>query len=255
MRDPLKIGILTAACVGLLALPLAKNLSAGDAPKGQKIEGKLAEGDDPDKITQGPSKKHTIQLKMGKLYSLILKSEDFDCFLRLEDSEGNQVAFDDDSAGNLDSLIRYVPKKDGAFNLIASSLDKKPGSYLLLIQESEAPKLAAAKAVPKDGLKLEDKLTAEDPGDLILRKSPSKRLAVKLQGAQPYRIDMDSDDFDCVLRLEDENGKQVGLNDDRAENNLNSTIIYTPAADGTYVIIATNLDGKRGAFTLRVAPN
>jgi hypothetical protein len=56
-----------------------------------------------------------------------------------------------------------------------------------------------------------------------------------------------------VLILEDAKGKKVAANDDVEPGNLNSRIVYTPTVDGAYRIVATCLDAKNGAFTLKVA--
>src|SRR5437773_428459 len=68
----------------------------------------------------------------------------------------------------------------------------------------------------KDGLilKVEGKLTPDDPKDAVRKNSHHKVHTVKLQKDVVYRMDLISTQFDAYLRLEDAAGKQLEENDD-----------------------------------------
>lgn len=106
------------------------------------------------------------------------------------------------------------------------------------------------------GLKVEGKLTDEDPKDKFLKKfgktSPFKVHEFKMKAKSVYVIDLSSKDFDSVLRIEDSKEKNLAVNDDFNPPNLDSRLVFKAPKDDTYRIIATNLDGKEGSYLLTV---
>ncbi len=59
--------------------------------------------------TNSYARTYPVALKAGIGYTIDLVSEDFDTYLRLEDSSGTQVAFNDDGGGGLNARIVYTP--------------------------------------------------------------------------------------------------------------------------------------------------
>mgnify|MGYP001571148621 CR=1 FL=1 len=112
--------VIAWALVLLAPLPAAL---AQDAKKevGQdlKVTGTLAADDPRDKKTNNPHKVHEHKMKAGSTYLIDLKSRQFDCFLRLENSSGQQLAEDDDSGGGLDSRIVHKATKNDTYRIIA----------------------------------------------------------------------------------------------------------------------------------------
>jgi thiol-disulfide isomerase/thioredoxin len=102
-----------------------------------------------------------------------------------------------------------------------------------------------------DELKIEGKLTADDPRDKVVKMSPHKVHEFKMKAGTTYVIEMKSKEFDPFLRLEDSKGKQLEINDDVSPTDLNSRIIHKAAMDDTYRIIATAFKGT-GGYTLTV---
>src|SRR5262249_25659593 len=104
---------------------------------GLKIEGKLVKGGaiDDGRGTKGaPRRGQPRRRKAGKKYTIDLISDDFDAFLRLLDPAGKEVAFDDDSGGDLHARIVYECKEDGVFRIIMTSLDRAPGRFNLKVR-------------------------------------------------------------------------------------------------------------------------
>jgi hypothetical protein len=71
--------------------------------------------------------------------------KELDPFLRLEDSNGKQIADDDDGGGNLNARIVYWPEKAGEYRIVATTFEaNQVGSYTLIVREAE-PKFLAGK--------------------------------------------------------------------------------------------------------------
>ncbi len=88
----------------------------------------------------------------------------------------------------------------------------------------------------------------------LTAKEVQKIHEMKLTAGKRYVIDLESKAFDTFLRLEDAQGKKLAENDDIVEGvNLNSRIVFTPAKDGVYRLVATAFRGQgRGPYTLTV---
>lgn len=183
--------------------------------------------------------------------------------MRVEDSAGKQLAFNDDGGEGLNSRLRFTPPKDGNYQIIATTFGGGAGAYTLKVRSTAVvDKKAAALPPAADGkvhtvgagLKIEAQIAGNDPKDRVRRQSNAKVYEVKMKAGKTYTIDMESgdEDLDPYLRLEDKAGKQLASDDDGG-NNLNARIVHRAEADGTYRIIATTFDGgDTGPFVLRV---
>ncbi len=100
---------------------------------------------------QGPQERcfrkvRTLKLIAGATYTIDLESTDFDCYLRLEDPSGKQVAEDDDSGGRLNSRIVYTPETDGIYRIIITTCDPdQTGSYRLSVYQKDSKKERASR--------------------------------------------------------------------------------------------------------------
>jgi hypothetical protein len=71
-----------------------------------------------------------------RTYVIELESAAFDAFLRLEDATGKLLAENDDSPCNQNSRLDFVPKTDGSYRIVATSLQEAgTGPYALRIPE------------------------------------------------------------------------------------------------------------------------
>jgi len=74
------------------------------------------------KMKDSYCKVYTVKMTKGKAYKIDLNSPDFDTFLRLENSKGKEVAFNDDiSQDDLNSRLIYVAPESGEFKIIATT--------------------------------------------------------------------------------------------------------------------------------------
>jgi hypothetical protein len=217
---------------------------------GLKITGKVSEDDGKVGVKVGDqeipllAKTYRVKLSAGKSYTITLKTDanDFDPFLVVQDKDGKQLAFDDDSGGRLNSKLVFQPTKDDTYKIYAASLGNRPGAYLL--------EITAAKGQPPQ--------KARDVGKGLTIKGTINEAArtitypVNFEEGKTYRIHLASDDFDAFLILQDPNGKRLAADDDSG-GGLNSLINHRAATTGTYRIIASPLGGRgNGDFTLTV---
>jgi Zn-dependent metalloprotease len=73
----------------------------------------------------------------GQQVAITLNSSAFDCYLRLYNPSGTQVAFDDDSNGGTNSRIGYTLAATGTYKIVATSYDPgSTGSYTVTFSAS-----------------------------------------------------------------------------------------------------------------------
>jgi hypothetical protein len=76
------------------------------------------------------SKTYVIRFEAGKSYVFDLRSGEFDAYLRILDPKDQQVAYNDDWGGTLNSHIEYTAPTTGLYKVIASSLNgQSTGNY------------------------------------------------------------------------------------------------------------------------------
>jgi len=100
----------------------------------------------------------------------------------------------------------------------------------------------------------EDKLTPNDPLDLVKKSSYSKSVALYFVAGRHYTIDMISDVFDSYLRIEHRNKKGVSIvENDNGGGGLNARVMFVPEESAVYHLIATSVaPGSLGEFKLKI---
>lgn len=126
----------------LLAAELDKQAVAGKDKMIFESKGLIAADDGKVKTPNGSllAKRFEVFLQAGKMYRLTMDSQDVDSFLVLQDKTGKELASDDDSGGNLNSMIVYSPSSDGSYTVVAAALQnqketKDTGTFVLRIME------------------------------------------------------------------------------------------------------------------------
>ena len=77
----------------------------------------------------------STHLAADQTYVIDLISKEFDAYLVLQDANALTLAQDDDGGGNLNSRIRYQPKTDGRFRLVATTFNGQLGAFTLRVTE------------------------------------------------------------------------------------------------------------------------
>jgi hypothetical protein len=229
----------------------ARSVSRG--PPVVDVSGRLLPEDPRDRVRkQSPRKTYRLRMDAGMTYVIDLQSADFDAFLRLEDASGNQVAEDDDGGGGRNARIRYSPTRAGEYRIIATTYSGGSGVYNLHVEKIAGPRPAERPLPTNNILNIAERLSETDPHDRVRTDSFARAYKVQLKAGVTYTIDLISSDFDTYLRLENDAGVQVAVDDDGGDG-LNARIVYTPTRSGTYRILATSYKRATGRFTLTVS--
>ncbi|MCL4250646.1 MAG: pre-peptidase C-terminal domain-containing protein [Anaerolineae bacterium] len=224
--------IVVLLLIALLALPLLA-FAQDEIAFGETVEGNLT-ADEPTAI-------YTFTAEQDQSVTIRLVSSDFDCFLTLQNADGDVLATDDDSAGNLDSQITFRIPDAGEYTILAQSYASsqgtgvEPGAFTLALQSSSFEYGMTVNGDLTEAETFDDYSFQGDAGDTIL-------------------ITMIGDDgLDTYLTLYQGVDKSVSLltNDDGA-GGLNSLIgPYTLPADGVYTVEATSFSRTAaGTYTL-----
>ena len=111
------------------------------APRGLKLAATLTAFDPLDMInyrgTKFRCKVFRIKMKGSQKYVIDLTSKQFDPLLRIEDARGKQLAFDDDSGGNLQARLNFTPPADGVFRVIATHFNGGFGMFELAVRPEQ----------------------------------------------------------------------------------------------------------------------
>ncbi len=174
-----------------------------------------------------------LPMKRDKAYLVSLHSSNFDTFLFVKDTQHKTLAFNDDYGHTTTrSRVLFYPPADGTYLVGVSSYGpEETGRFSLTVQESTAV----------------DQLTTADRLDRFCLGAHAKVHPVQLAAFRSYTIQLESDDFDPYLRVEDEYGNTIALNDDEDESQgrLNSMLSLRTYSNGTYYIVATTYQKAR----------
>src|SRR5262249_5484589 len=150
-------------------------IDAPTAAKAAEIAGQLDANDPRDPIfNNSRAKFYEVELAEGMLYQIDLASNDFDAFLRIFDKNGTQLAFDDDSGGDLNARLYSIAPAKATYRISATSLDGKTGNYNFTIAHKSKATKADLKAVLEVGkgiLAVGGELTAKDGKDRVQANS------------------------------------------------------------------------------------
>lgn len=215
-----------------------------DAPP---ISGQFADGDN---VLPGDGSLfdvYSFSGRAGQAVTIAMDSVDVDAYLILLDSQGNEVAFDDDGGGNLNARIDTVLPGSDDYLILANTYQAREfGAYRLQVNSG-----ASGSA---NGIILATQGRLES-GDSVLRDDQSLFDEYRFNGrsGQQVEILLTSSDFDTYLILAGPNGDSIEQNDDRSEGNTNSRIQITLPQTGSYSVLVNSYDATgRGAYELRV---
>ena len=186
-----------------------------------------------------------VELVAGQTYDIRLdyagSDGTIDTMLRIYDSAGEQVAYNDDidvDAVEYSSMVEFSPETGGVYYIsaaqIVASLIAYPGSYRITVSDDEDNHSGTPWAVSVGGRfngSLDDKF---DEDWIRVELVEGTSYGITLSGIGPD-VGMDT-----VLRIYDSAGEQVAFNDDAdsAAGRVNSVVTFAPAATGVYYISA-----------------
>ncbi|MCB9957059.1 MAG: PPC domain-containing protein [Rhodospirillaceae bacterium] len=203
---------------------------------------------------------YEIRLDAGHTYAIDMAGAPTDQgslsdpLLRLRDSQGNEVAVDDDSGTGFNARIIYTPVATGLFTIAASSYGSATGSYSLRVEETtEYADDYAGHAGTRGVVMVGQPMTGA-----IEYGADADWFAVQLNGGQTYVINLEGSPSgrgtlsDPLLTVHAEDGLEVGANDDFG-GTLNSQVTLTAPSTGRYFISAQSYGYSTGTYTVSVA--
>ncbi len=179
---------------------------------------------------------YTFEGESGQTLSITARSEEFDTYLRVSDSSGVELAYDDDSGGNLDSRINLfrVPSND-TYTITVESYDGAYGDFTLELGESTVRNIEYTQTI-------DETLESGEVATYRFGGNAGENVVINLNG-----------DFDTYLSLADSNGVTLIENDDAGSSNNSLIGPYALPADGTYFIYVRSYDNTTGGrYTLRM---
>lgn len=199
-------------------------------------------------LTQSESaRNYLFTAEEGKTVLITLVSEDFDTFLVLKDSDGNELTTDDDSGpGALDSRIGpFVVPEDGEYIISVESYSHhfdsvgatETGSYTLTLTEAISRRIEYT----------------QDVSDELTTVSSEAFYIFRGRQGDLITITMTSQDFNARVRLLHQE-TLLAASDNFATGTDSAIITGTMLPeDGEYMVAAGSVyTGETGAFTLEV---
>lgn len=89
---------------------------------------------------------HTFEGEAGQVVTIILESDDFDPVLSLQTATGEEIAFNDDFGGSLNSRIVTEIPADGTYRVVARSYAGNGGDFNLVVRLATDYEIALAEA-------------------------------------------------------------------------------------------------------------
>lgn len=193
-----------------------------------------------------------VDLVEGRPYRFNLEGVDpealGDPVLTLFDSEGRQLASDDDGGRGANAYLTYASTVGGTFFAAVSSFEQGgAGRYLLRVTDTDVPGSASTDEI-LDASSDERLSRIDMPGDL-------DNFAVELEAGVSYSLDVsgagDAPLADPFMAVLDGDGKRVVFDDDSG-GGLDARLRFTPDKQGIYFIQASGLGGSTGWYRISV---
>ena len=140
----LKAGlIIGGVVVGLLVVGLGLFLILDNTGGGNAVaaglgtfNNTLRHNDPRDPVRGFPCNFHQVNFVAGRTYTIDMMSQQMDCFLRLENGQGLQIAANDDGGIGLNSRIIFRAQQSGPFRIICTTCAGGVGNYTLIVREN-----------------------------------------------------------------------------------------------------------------------
>jgi hypothetical protein len=246
-----------------LALFVAAGPAVAQEPQplavGASVEGEISEADarDPDGFYRYDA--YAIEARTGQRFEAVMRSEAFDAALEVQGPRGGDepLAFDDDGLGEgTDSRLRFTAGEAGTYVLRARTLaEPGAGAYSLVLTERPPAPRAPRPAGIRLGQTVDGALRRGDPetDDGL----PYDAWSFRAREGERFAVALDSESFDPVVRVGRMDGPafvELAMNDDGADAGLNSRLVFTAPASGTYVIRATPFgEDSEGDYSLTLS--
>ncbi|MBD2551530.1 pre-peptidase C-terminal domain-containing protein [Microcystis elabens FACHB-917] len=169
--------------------------------------------------------------------------------LFLRDESGTELAFNDDANFGLNSEIVFTPATNGIYFLDAGSFDDSLGSYVLTAENITDDDFA-------DTITTTGEISVGGSSTGVVGSTGDRDwFRIVLNAGGTYRFNLDGITLtDPTLFLRDASGAELAFNDDTFNDDvffsLNSEIIFTATATGTYFLDAGPFGEDLGSYVL-----
>lgn len=267
IRSPRFLGVgraadapVTGSTREALELPHPLGTTRIDTPLNNVLVEHLRPSSDNDYVIHAQLSKHhqaqlyTFQGVLGQQLSITMRSEDFDAFLIILDSQGNVIAVNDDHNNpemlySLDATLTLNLPRTGLYFLLASSfhyidtilnddsIDTLNYHILMTtLQDGEA----TSAILPQNSL-----ARALQSGDFLRKEHPTGKsvsyFSFDAAVGDTIHLRLHSEDFDTLLQLYAPSGQRVAVSDDAVGQGTNSSIRYTIPVAGRYLVLASDV--------------
>jgi hypothetical protein len=245
-----RYGTVQGVSSGGYGLLLVQGLPEPPPPDGELSYGDTVEGEINDQNYQD---RWVFQGAFGDLVTIRMERVDgeLDSFLILLGPDNTEVAYDDDSGGDLNARIRgFMLPSSGSYTIVASRLGERSGTgagrYTLTLAE-EGPEDTTPNGSLQYGGGVSGAITDDNYSDYwAFQGTAGDLVAIAMQaeiedGGDPYCCMT----LDSYLRLLGPDGEEIAADDDTG-GNLNSLILAALPETGTYTIGAQRLGGLSG---------
>ncbi|HEV7228990.1 PPC domain-containing protein [Brevundimonas sp.] len=244
---------------GVYALDLseaAPERAAESLAFGVRVEGVIDDADPTDDEGRGYDS-FVFSGVEGQRVQAVLRSGDFDAFLRVGAAEGefSDLASDDDGLGEgTDSRLNFTLPADGDYVLRVSPLAPDTDGLYALELIDRGPKPAPGSLMV--GARVRGTLTEAD--EAAADGSWFDAYEIEAKADEPLRIVMASNAFDAFVvvgRQKDDGGFEVLGSDDDSLSDTHARLDWEPPSDGTYVVRAGSFSPQEaGTYVLTVDP-
>jgi uncharacterized protein YdeI (BOF family) len=222
---------------------------------GETVEGELTE-----ELQTGL---YSFEGSAGDVVSIALNSDDFDPLVILLDSEGNEIASDDDAGPGVYSLIEdFTLPADDTYTIMVDGYrgvngDRSlSGAYTLSLSSDDAAVVQPTEEVPAPTPlpTLEGAsgviISGETITGVLDNSVQTARYTFNASAGDVVTIDLLSQDFDPFVVLLDEAGNVISEDDDSGGNSQARIEAFELPVDGEYTIVVDAFRGFSGNQTV-----
>lgn len=237
--------------------PLPPPPPPGVIAAGGRVDGELADGDGmtADEYVYDDFR---LQARRGQRLSMTLRSDTIDTLVRVgrmgRDGSFQEIAYDDDSAGDLDSRLIFTPEANGEYIVRATSfVPNTYGPYALTVTDlGIQPRPQRLRL----GRSLSGALTTLD--GLTETEARYDPYVFRLEAGERAQFIARSDDFDTLLVVArpwgDGTHELLAYDDDGLGEGTNSRLVFTAPETGEYELWVTPYDASGlGSYSLETS--
>lgn len=250
------IGI-SAAAVALAVAGPAMGQPAVSLNQPLVVEGSLGADDLREEEDRRPYDDVPIRLPDAGRFRVSLTSLDFDTVVQIRrEGEEEVLAEDDDGGDEFNSLLSFSPGAGGTYVVrVLGFSEEAAGEYRLAVEAlPPLPPATVARPNSVETMRWQVWEGTLDEADAELDGSRVDDYAITMRAGEEVLIRLDSDDFDPVLNVLSETGREGDpiASDDDGGGGLNSFLVFTPEETGRYIVRVRAYETGGGAYRLRV---